>query len=503
MTAANCAAVELQPPRPDRYECDVLVVGGGPAGASAGYWLASSGVNVLVVEKKHYPREKACGDGLTPRSVLQLEQMGLAAELAPHHRYRGLRTNAYGRTIAMDWPDHPVLPSHGYVITRADLDGLVAARAEKAGAVIWQGAEAVAPLSAPGSPAAENGPVPVPGGSLLRRAGGAIVSDSARATLTEVRARYVIVADGSLSRFGRALGTGRNRDWPQGMALRGYYRSPRSAEAYIDSFLDIRDASGRVVPGYGWIFPLGDGRVNVGVGLLSTKGRGKHVNTTKLMDDFVAQVPASWCLDPRTSCGPPTGGRLPMGLGVGPRVGPDSIVIGDAAGVINPFNGEGIAYGYETGRLAAAAVSDALTAGEPMLLAAYERSLQDIYGLYYRVARAFIGVLSRPGLMRICVNSGMYNRSVMEWLLRIMGNYLRPDELGPAEAVYKAVVALARQIPEGWAPTPSATSSAASAAASTVRSMSSRECASDTKAISYGLGASAKPRASMARKNGA
>jgi flavin-dependent dehydrogenase len=192
-----------------------------------------------------------------------------------------------------------------------------------------------------------------------------------------------------------------------------------------------------------------------------------------------------------------------MGLGVGPRVGPDSIVIGDAAGVINPFNGEGIAYGYETGRLAAAAVSDALTAGEPMLLAAYERSLQDIYGLYYRVARAFIGVLSRPGLMRICVNSGMYNRSVMEWLLRIMGNYLRPDELGPAEAVYKAVVALARQIPEGRAPTPSATSSAASAAASTVRSMSSRECASDTKAISYGLGASAKPRASMARKNGA
>ena len=153
MTAANCAAVELQPPRPDRYECDVLVVGGGPAGASAGYWLASSGVNVLVVEKKHYPREKACGDGLTPRSVLQLEQMGLAAELALHHRYRGLRTNAYGRTIAMDWPDHPVLPSHGYVITRADLDGLVAARAEKAGAVIWQGAEAVAPLSAPGSPA--------------------------------------------------------------------------------------------------------------------------------------------------------------------------------------------------------------------------------------------------------------------------------------------------------------------------------------------------------------
>jgi menaquinone-9 beta-reductase len=257
----------------------------------------------------------------------------------------------------------------------------------------------------------------------------------------------VIVADGSLSRFGRALGTGRNRDWPQGMALRGYYRSPRHAEAYIDSFLDIRDADGKVVPGYGWIFPLGDGRVNVGVGLLSTQDRWKHVNTSKLMEAFVAQAPASWCLDPETSCGAPTGGRLPMGLAVGPRVGPDCIAAGDAAGTINPFNGEGIAYAYETGRLAAEAVSGALEARDPRLLIEYEQSIGDLYGLYYRVARAFITVISRPGLMRICVNTGMYSRSLMEWLLRIMGNYLRPDELGPAEAAYKAITALARQIP--------------------------------------------------------
>jgi flavin-dependent dehydrogenase len=258
----------------------------------------------------------------------------------------------------------------------------------------------------------------------------------------------VIVADGSLSRFGRALGTARNREWPQGMALRGYYRSPRSSEPYIDSFLDIRDTNGKVVPGYGWIFPLGDGRVNVGVGLLSTEGRWKHINTSKLMDAFVAQAPGSWCLDAETSCGAPTGGRLPMGMAVGPRVGPDWITAGDAASAINPFNGEGIAYAYETGRLAAAAVADALEAGDPRLLLAYEESLQEIYGFYYRVARAFIGVLSRPGLMRLCVNTGMYSHSIMEWLLRMMGNYLRPDELGPAEAVYRTLAALSRQFPE-------------------------------------------------------
>jgi geranylgeranyl reductase family protein len=444
MTAATGAAADLQPPRPKEWDCDVLVVGGGPAGSAAAYWLATSGVDVLVVEKKHYPRAKTCGDGLTPRSVHQLEEMGIGDELAPHHRYLGLRANAYGRTVTMSWPEHPELPGYGYVITRADLDGIVSARAEKAGATVWQGVEALGPLPTTQSPGALSERVR----DQVPAAGGALVKDLARSRTTEVRAKYVIVADGSLSRFGRALGTSRQRDWPQGMALRGYYRSPRHAESYIDSFLDIRDSNGKVVPGYGWIFPLGDGRVNVGVGLLSTKGRWKNVNTSKLMDAFVAQAPASWCLSPETSLGAPTGGRLPMGLAVGPRVGPDWIAAGDAAGMINPFNGEGIAYGYETGRLAAAAVADALAAGDAGLLAAYEESLQNIYGLYYRVARAFIGVLSRPGLMRLFVNTGMYSQSAMEWLLRLMGNFLRPDEVGPAEAAYKALAALARQVPE-------------------------------------------------------
>ena len=168
----------------------------------------TSGIDVLVVEKKTFPREKTCGDGLTPRSVHQLEQMGLADDLAPYHRYVGLRANAYGRSIAMSWPQLGDMPAHGYVITRADLDGLVAARAEKAGAVVWQGAEAVSPLSAASSPDSPREPSPVPRGQPLRRAGGAIVADGPRGTTTEVRARYVIVADGSLSRFGRALGHG-------------------------------------------------------------------------------------------------------------------------------------------------------------------------------------------------------------------------------------------------------------------------------------------------------
>jgi menaquinone-9 beta-reductase len=405
---------------------DVLVVGGGPSGAACAYWLAEAGHDVVLVERKHYPREKTCGDGLTPRSVRQLMDMGLGDDLAQHHRFDGLRSVAFGRTLELRWPDHPTLPDHGYVITRADLDALVAQRAEKAGAVVLEGREAVAPL-------VERG--------LVR---GAVVRDRATGATTELTGRYVVVADGANSRFGRALGTARDRSYPLGMAIRGYFESPRHDEPWIESHLDIRDQAGNVLPGYGWIFPLGDGRVNVGVGLLSTFNQWKAVNTSHVMEAFVAGAPESWGLSPATSCGAPTGGRLPMGLSVGPHAGPTYLVVGDAGGAINPFNGEGIAYAYETGRMAAEAVHEALVTGNGLALQAYDARLAETYGLYFKVARAFVRIIGQPELMRALVSTGMRSRTLMEWVMRIMANLLRPDELGPAEAAYQAVAALAR-----------------------------------------------------------
>jgi flavin-dependent dehydrogenase len=193
---------------------------------------------------------------------------------------------------------------------------------------------------------------------------------------------------------------------------------------------------------------VGDGTINVGVGLLSTFRDWKSVNTTHLMTEFAATAPDYWEISPEVSCGPPTGGRIPMAGSVHPKVGPTWAVVGDAAGSVNPFNGEGIDYAYETGRMVAGLLDEALTTGDGMALQRYPRLLDDEYGLYFKVARLFTRLIGNPAVMKELTRVGMQSRSLMDWVLRIMANLLRPDEVGPAEAAYRAAAAIVRLVPE-------------------------------------------------------
>ena len=117
-------------------DVDVAVVGGGPSGAATAHYLAERGHSVLVCEKKAFPREKTCGDGLTPRAVKVLAEMGLGDELATWERVRGLRIHGAGRTIELPFPKLERWPDYGVVIPRKDLDQIVLSQAEKAGAKV-------------------------------------------------------------------------------------------------------------------------------------------------------------------------------------------------------------------------------------------------------------------------------------------------------------------------------------------------------------------------------
>jgi geranylgeranyl reductase family protein len=402
-------------------------VGGGPAGAAAAYWLARDGHDVTLVEKKEYPRDKTCGDGLTPRAVLQLQEMGFDFDVTEFHLIAGLRSYA-GEELMLElpWPEHSRFPNWGGVIRRSDLDAQVATLAEKQGVRILENTLA--------TPSIEEG--------LLT--GVTLAHNGSQEVITP---EVTVIADGSMNRFGRELGSERRKDYPMGLAARGYYASPRSADPFLESQLDLRDSSGATMPGYGWVFPLGDGTVNVGVGLLSTFKRWKHVNTTRMLADYVATAPDYWELGEGSRLTDPVGGKLTMSFSKGPLVGANWITIGDAAGAINPWNGEGISYAYETGRIAADHVGRALGTADSGLLRRYPQHLEDEYGLYYKTARIFVKLIGYPSVMRTLAHTGLRNRSLMEWTLKVMANLLDEDDKHMGERVYGALAAVVRTLP--------------------------------------------------------
>ncbi len=380
-----------------------------------------------MVEAKEYPRDKTCGDGLTPRAIYHLTDMGFDFSVPEFHRIDGLRSYA-GDDLMLElpWPEHSRYPNWGGVIRRSDLDSQVARLAEKEGVLIREKTTA--------TPVIENGVLT----SVALANGG---------TTETVTPKITIIADGSMNRFGRELGTARRKDYPLGLAARGYYSSPRSSDRFLESQLDLRDSSGATMPGYGWVFPLGDGSINVGVGLLSTFKRWKTVNTTNMMNDYAATAPDYWGISEETRLTKPVGGKLIMSYSRGPLVGSNWITVGDAAGAINPWNGEGISYAYETGRMAADYVGDALTKDDLGLLRRYPQRLEDEFGLYYKMARIFVKVIGNPPVMRALAHTGLRNRPLMEWTLKVMSNLLDEDEKHIGERAYDALAGIVRALP--------------------------------------------------------
>lgn len=381
-------------------EVDVAIVGGGPSGSAAAHYLATRGHSVLVMEKKSFPREKTCGDGLTPRAVKVLNEMGLADALATWERVRGLRVHAGGRTLELEFPELREWVDFGLVKPRKELDQIVLENAESAGAKVLLETHAKEPVFDKG----------VLVGVRAKRG----------ADVEEVRAHFVICAEGAATKFARSLGKGRDESYPMGLAIRQYFTSPMEHSGWFDAYLDVRSGPEQV-PGYGWVFPVGDGTVNAGVGLLSTYGGWRSVNLHDLQRSFISSLPSEWDID-RDTATKPRAGRLFMGGSVWPPHGPGFVMAGDAAGMINPCNGEGIAYGYETGRIAARHIHEALRDGRSPVLRDYSAELEETYGPYYRLGRRFVKLIGYPTIMEKLVSAGMHSKTVMQFALTLLAN---------------------------------------------------------------------------------
>lgn len=383
-------------------ETDVLVVGAGPGGAATAYHLARHGVDVLLVDRERFPREKVCGDGLTPRGVAALERAGVDVRDPGFARADGLRTYGTGATIELDWPKLDSWPDYGLVRTRRDLDHLIVRRAATAGARVREGVDV---------------------GEIVRREGwvaGARGSGEGGDPV-EVQARYVVAADGASSRLGGQVGIRRDPTRAIGVAARRYYRATRPVQPVFESFLNVRQEQG-LIPGYGWIFSLPDGTVNVGTGLLSTFAGFRATSARRIFDAFVRQLPPDWGIVEENALGPVRSGPLPTGLNRRPLAVPGMLLVGDAAGMVNPFNGEGISTAMESGEIAAELLVDALARNRAAVAQMYPTVLRQRYGRYYHIGNNWARLLGRPTFMRLAVRYGLPRIWLMRFALRFLAN---------------------------------------------------------------------------------
>ncbi len=393
-------------------EADVIVVGAGPAGSTTAYYLAQAGLDVLLLEKSRFPREKVCGDGLTPRGVKTLVAMGISVtEQDGWIRNQGLRVIGAGKRLELPWPELSSYPGYGLVRPRTDLDEMLARRAQQAGARLLEGVNVTGPV--------------------LDERTGRITGVTAGTEDGEqtYRGRIVVAADGNSSRLSVAMGLRKRDDRPLGVAVRTYYRSPRHDDDYLESWLDLWDGD-RLLPGYGWIFGMGDGTSNVGLGLLNTSAAFGHTDYHALLRKWLAGMPAEWGFTEENRTQPIRGAALPMGFNRTPHYHNGLLLVGDAGGMVNPFNGEGIAYAMESGEILARTVTQALArarrAETERVLAGYPAALNQAYGRYYALGRVFVKAIGRPTLMRFATKHSMGRPALMAFALKLLANLTDP-----------------------------------------------------------------------------
>ncbi|MCT1712505.1 geranylgeranyl reductase family protein [Dietzia cinnamea] len=426
---------------------DVLVVGCGPAGAATATWLARAGREVTVLDAAEFPRDKTCGDGLTPRAMLEVDRLGLGAWARDRITIRGLELRGFGHERRVPWPagEHG---GTGSAVRRTVFDDRLRQAAVEAGAVVHQGVRVTG---------VERGD-----------------DDEVTAVLAgddRVECRTLVVADGVRSPVGRLLGRTWHRDTVYAVAARSYVGSARHAHPWIGSDLELRDEAGAIQPGYGWVFPLGDGEVNLGVGALATSTRPANVAVKELLQHYARSVRDDWALEgePRAV----TSALLPMGGAVSGVAGRNWAAVGDAAACVNPLNGEGIDYALEGGRLLAELIlaghgtrsggvgsggvgsggvgsdgvgSDGVGARTEPLTHAWPEVLRRTYGEAFAIARDAARLLTYPRFLPIAGPVGMRSQTLMTAAVRCMSNTVADSDRDVVARAWRAAGSVARRL---------------------------------------------------------
>lgn len=422
-------------------DADVVVVGAGPAGATAAHYLASVGLDVVVLDKARFPRDKICGDGLTPRAVAELVRAGVSIDESDGWiRNVGLRVVGGGHRIEIPWPELSSYPSYGLARSRMSFDHLLVEHARTSGATILEGMSVTDP-------------------ALDERTGrvagvrARVLDADGRRTGEErtFRAPVVMAADGVSSRLATAMGIAKRNDRPMGVAVRTYFESPRHDDSWMESHLELwdgRPGESNLMPGYGWIFALGDGTVNVGLGSVSSSAAATKVDYKDLFQRWMANVPAEWGFTEESQRGPVRGAALPMAFNRSPLYDRGLMLLGDAGGMVSPFNGEGIAYAMQAARVAADTVAQALTrptnSARERALQRYAQVMKDDIGGYYRLGTYFVRLIENPHVMHLCTKYGLPRPLLMKFVMKLLSDCYEPRG---GDLMDRVIAGLTRMVP--------------------------------------------------------
>jgi flavin-dependent dehydrogenase len=271
----------------------------------------------------------------------------------------------------------------------------------------------------------------------------------------QFRAPLVLACDGVSARVAVGMGINKREDRPIGVAVRRYYRSPaRTHDDYLESHLELWDRSNAdkpaLLPGYGWIFGLGDGTVNVGLGMLNSSKAFGRTDYRALLRRWLDGTPEEWGLREENAIGSIGGAGLPMGFNRTPHYADGLMLVGDAAGAVNPFNGEGIAYAMESAALAAEAVLQAQ--GRPdgpsreAALHGYTTAMKEHLGAYYRLGGIFSGLIGKPAVMKTATRLGLPRKDLMYLVLKVLAGLYDSRGGDWADRVTRALVKAAPSV---------------------------------------------------------